>query len=179
MNLCINKSQHAPAGLSETEPNPVSQCGIRSESEPGPVKPIRIRTWPGETDPNPNPSRRNRSESDPIPAKPIRIRTPEGQNRSESELRKINPNPGLVQDREMTANETRWLGRIHATADHASRFGLASPFAYCEWIWISKHANAVLPDAMPNQCQANANQMPTRCQPDAKGDAKQCHARCQ
>ena len=91
---------------------------------------------------------------------------------------RANPGP-ILEDREMTANETRWLGRIHATADHASRFGLASPFAYCEWIWISKHANAVLPDAMPNQCQANANQMPTGCQPDAKGDAKQCHARCQ
>ena len=91
---------------------------------------------------------------------------------------RANPGP-ILQDREMTANETRWLGRIHATADHASRFGLASPFAYCEWIWISKQANAVLPDAMPNRCQANANQMPTRCQPDAKGDAKQCHARCQ
>ena len=96
MNLCINKSQHAPAGLSETEPNPVSQCGIRSESEPGPVKPIRIRTWPGETDQNPNLARRNRSESEPSPAKPIRIRTLEGRNRSESELRKSNPNPGLA-----------------------------------------------------------------------------------
>ena len=87
---------------------------------------------------------------------------------------RANPGP-ILQDREMTANETRWLGRIHATADHASRFGLASPFAYCEWIWISKHANAVLPDAMPNQCQANANQMPTRCQPDAN----QMPTRCQ
>ena len=84
---------------------------------------------------------------------------------------RANPGP-ILQDREMTANETRWLGRIHATADHASRFGLASPFAYCEWIWISKHANAVLPaghsrcDAkpMPSKCQPDANQMPARCQ---------------
>ena len=57
--------------------------------------PIRIRTWPGETDPNPNLGRRNRSESEPGPTKPIRIRTWQGRNRSESELRKSNPNPGL------------------------------------------------------------------------------------
>ena len=65
-------NQHAPAGLSETEPDPVSRCGIRSESEPDPAKliqipakPIRIRTWPGETDLNPNLAQRNRSKSEP------------------------------------------------------------------------------------------------------------------
>ena len=54
------------------EPNPSSWCRIRSESQPGLAKPIRIRTWPGKSDPNLSLSRRNRSESEPDPAKPIR-----------------------------------------------------------------------------------------------------------
>ena len=53
------------------------------------------------------------------------------------------------------------------------------PFAYCEWIWIRKQANAVLPDAMPNQCQANADQMPTRCQPDANRMPARCQGGCE
>ena len=47
-----------------SDPNPNLRRRIRSESEPGPAEPIRIRTWPGGTDPNPNPECRNRSESE-------------------------------------------------------------------------------------------------------------------
>ena len=69
------------------------------------LKPNRTRFRGAESDQNPNLTRRHRSESEPGPAKPIRIRTSpakligirtlEGRNRSESELRKSNPNPGL------------------------------------------------------------------------------------
>ena len=49
----------------------------------------------------------------------------------------------------------------------------------CCWEWgMGKQASAVLPDAMPNQCQANANQMPTRCQPDANQMPRKMPIRC-
>ena len=56
--------------IHESDPNPNLARRNRSESEPGPAKPIRIRTWPGETDPNPNLAG----------PKPIRIRTQEKQS---------------------------------------------------------------------------------------------------
>ena len=63
-----------------SDPNPNLRRRIRSESEPGPAEPIRIRTWPGGTDPNPNPECRNRSESElgkiTEPEPRIRTQTP-------------------------------------------------------------------------------------------------------
>ena len=97
---------------------------FRNRTKPGFAvrNPIRIRTWPGETNPNPNLARRNQSESEPSPARPIRIRTSEGQKRSESELRKINPNPGLAT-------------RLHRTSfqRYANKQGCRKKIIYCSY----------------------------------------------
>ena len=68
------KSNRARLRGAESDTNPNLTRRNRSESEPGPSKPIRIRTRPVKTDPNPNLAG----------TRPIRIRTHENQSISES-----------------------------------------------------------------------------------------------